>query len=378
MGSARALVPPPEALRDRLLRPDPTVRTSPLLPSHQQSGARLTSADAGSEVITYGAAPAEYAAAAERGSLLLDRTTRGLITVMGSDAADFLHRILANDIKGLAPGQGNRNLLLTGKGKVVHVFDLAVLGEGYLISSEPGEAPALMQALDMYLFAEDVQLADETELHAPIELVGPDAAAHLSSVVEGIVTEGAEPHSFQLGPFGEAMTRVTHLMVAGRPGWRLETEPSQAVALWDALVQAGATPGGLVALDSLRAESLCAAVGREVTEEVYPQEARLDDAFSLTKGCYIGQEVVAKIDTYGGLNKQLFRLRVSHDDPVAPGTRLMRELDGELRDLGVVTSWAYSFAADGGVVLGYVKRKHQEPGTEFQLGESGTTATLEE
>ena len=354
------------------------MRISPLLPSHQQSGARLTSAEAGSEVITYGAAPAEYAAAADNGSLLLDRTTRGLITVTGRDAADFLHRILANDVKGLSPAEGNRNLLLTGKGKVVHVFDLAALGEGYLISTEPGEAPALMQALDMYLFTEDVQLADETELHAPIEVVGPGAAAHLTSVVEGISTEDADLHSFQLGPFGEAMTRVTHLMVAGQPGWRLETEPSQATALWDALVEAGATPGGLVAVDSLRAESLCAAVGREVTDEIYPQEARLDDAFSLTKGCYIGQEVVAKIDTYGGLNKQLFRLRVSHDDPVAPGTRLLRELDGELRDLGVVTSWAYSFAADGGVVLGYVKRKHQEPGTEFQLGDSGATAILEE
>ncbi len=353
------------------------MRSSPLLPSHQKSGARLTSAEAGGEVITYGAAPAEYAAAAEEGSLLLDRTTRGLITVTGGDAPDFLHRILANDVKGLAPGQGNRNLLLTGKGKVVHVFDLAALGEGFLISTEPGEAPALMQALDMYLFTEDVELTDETELHAPIEVVGPGAADHLAAVVGELETEGVAAHSFQLCPFGEAVTRITHLAVAGKPGWRLETEPGQATALWSALVEAGATPGGLVALDSLRAETLCAAVGREVTEEIYPQEARLDDAFSLTKGCYIGQEVVAKIDTYGGLNKQLFRLRVSHDEPVAPGTRLTRELDGEVRDLGVVTSWAYSFAADGGVVLAYVKRKHQEPGTEFRLGDSDATATLE-
>ncbi len=353
------------------------MRTSPLLHSHEQSGARLTSTEAGSEVITYGAAPAEYAAAAAEGSLLLDRTTRGLITVTGGDAADFLHRILANDVKGVGPGEGNRNLLLTGKGKVVHVFDLAALGEGYLISTEPGEAPALMQALDMYLFTEDVSLADETELHAPIELVGPDANAHVTAVIEGIDVDGAAPHSFQIGPFGDAMTRVTRIAVAGKPGWRLETEPEQAAALWAALAAVGATPGGLVALDSLRAENLCPAVGREVTDEIYPQEARLDDAFSLTKGCYIGQEVVAKIDTYGGLNKQLFRLRVSHDDPVPPGTRLTRELDGELRDLGVVTSWAYSFAADGGVVLGYVKRKHQEPGTEFRLGDSGATAVLE-
>jgi aminomethyltransferase len=353
------------------------VRTSPLLPLHQQAGARLTAPESGGEVITYGDAPGEYAAAAEGGSLLLDRTTRGLVPVTGADAADFLHRILANDVRGLAPGQGNRNMLLTGKGKVVHLFDLAALPEGFLVSTAPGEAPALVQALDMYLFTEDVQLGDETDLHAPLELVGPEAGRHLAAVVDGLDLEGAVEHGFQLGSFEGAATRVTRLPVAGRPGWRVETEPSQVGALWTALVAAGATPGGLVAFDSLRSDTLCAEVGRDVSEEVYPQEARLDGAFSLTKGCYIGQEVVAKIDTYGGLNKQLFRLRVSHDDPVAPGTRLVRELDGERRDLGVVTSWAYSFALDGGVVLAYVKRKHQEPGTEFELGETGATAALE-
>ena len=81
---------------------------------------------------------------------------------------------------------------------------------------------------------------------------------------------------------------------------------------------------------------------------MYPQEARLESAFSLDKGCYIGQEVVAKIDTYGGLNKRLVALKVSHDDPVARGTRLFRLDEGEWRDLGVVTSWAYSFVLDTG------------------------------
>lgn len=352
------------------------MRTSPLLPLHQQAGARLTAPEAGGDVITYGDAPGEYAAARE-GALLLDRTARGLISVTGAEAADFLHRILANDVRGLGAGSGNRNMLLTGKGKVVHLFDLAALGEGFLISTAPGEAPALMQALDMYLFTEDVQLSDETELHAPIELVGPEAGRHVAALIDGVAVDGVEEHAFQVGTFEGAMTRVTRLTVAGAAGWRLETEPGQAGALWSALVAAGATPGGLVAYDSLRSDSVSAAVERDVSEEVYPQEARLEDAFSLTKGCYIGQEVVAKIDTYGGLNKRLFRLRVSHDDPVAPGTRLLRELDGELRDLGVVTTWAYSFQLDSGVVLAYVKRKHQEAGTEFRLGESGATALLE-
>jgi folate-binding protein YgfZ len=112
--------------------------------------------------------------------------------------------------------------------------------------------------------------------------------------------------------------------------------------------------------------------GVDIDDTIYPQEARLESAFSLDKGCYIGQEVVAKIDTYGGLNKRLMLLHVEHDNPIAPGTRLERfdEKRNTWRDLGVVTSWGYSFAIDGGCVLAYVKRRHQDEGTEFRLGEA--------
>lgn len=351
------------------------MNSSPLQELHASLGARVRPAEAGGDVLTYGDVPGEVEAGRTR-ALLFDRTTSGLLAVAGSDATDFLHRILANEIKGLEPGGGNRNLLLTGKGKVVHMFDLAFLGEGYLLSCPPGQASALREALDMYMFTEDLQLIEETESYAPLEIVGPKALDVLGSVLEGAPSERGEDHATHLATFGGSAVRLVPIPVAGLPGWRVEAEPDAVPALWKALLDAGATGGGVVAHDSLRADTVTGVFGRDVTDDVYPQEARLDDAFSLTKGCYIGQEVVAKIDTYGGLNKQLFRLRVSHDDPIAAGTRLMRVIDGEARDLGVVTSWAYSFEEDGGVVLGYVKRKHQEPGTEFQLEGTGATATL--
>ena len=157
---------------------------------------------------------------------------------------------------------------------------------------------------------------------------------------------------------------------------RLDAGPEHAEALWRALIAAGAQPAGLVVHDSLRVEAGMAEHGVDVDENVYPQEARLEPAFSLDKGCYIGQEVVAKIDTYGGLNKRMVGLRVSHDDPVPRGTPLLREDGGEWRELGLLTSWAYSFVLDTGLALGYVKRRHQEPGTTFRLGEGPGEATL--
>src|SRR6185295_10652652 len=185
----------------------------------------------------------------------------------------------------------------------------------------------------------------------------------------------AETRAFVHADWNGPLT-ITRRSVAGSPGLRLDAGPARVTALWRALVEAGAQPAGRIAHDSLRAEALSAEPLVDIDENVYPQEARLESAFSLDKGCYIGQEVVAKIDTYGGLNKRLVALRISHDDPVPRGTRLFRDEGGEVRDLGVVTSWAYSFVLDSGLALAYVKRRHQAPGTQFTLGDSAATATI--
>jgi len=348
------------------------MQTSPLRAQHARAGALLAPAHAPTAVVTFGDVPAEYAAARE-GALLLDATERGLVALPGADTEGFLHRLLANRVKGLVDGTGNHNLLLSAKGKVQHTFDLARLAADHFeASTPPGDAPGLIASLDRYLFSEDTAPRDATEEHAPLELVGPRAAAIVEAVLgaSAVPPAGTDPtlHPFltlAATPFGAV--RVTRLPIAGAPGLRLAAPPQHCAALWAALTAAGARPGGLVAFDALRAEHVVGAFGQDITEDVYPQEARLEAAFALDKGCYIGQEVVAKIDTYGGLNKRLFLLRVDHDEPVAAGTRLIVNEGAEQRDLGVVTTWAYSFREDGGVVLAYVKRKHQDPGRVFEL-----------
>lgn len=342
------------------------MQNSPLLPHHEAAGARLV----GDRLLTYGHVPSEYRAARESAALF-DATTRGAIQATGPEAGAFLHRLTANPVRGLPVGGGNSNLLLTGKGKVQHTFDVARTSEhAYQLSTPPGCAGALQAALDMYLFSEELELADMTEQHAPIELCGPQAYAIATTALGSPLPTEDHAHRQVSG------TLVTILERMGQPGIRLDPGPEGVVDLWTRLVTAGAQPAGLVAQDSLRAETGTAEWGRDVDENVYPQEARLEAAFSLEKGCYIGQEVVAKIDTYGGLNKRLELLRVDGDDPVPPGTRLFKDDGGEWRDLGLTTTWAYSFALDGGVVLAYVKRKHQEVGTIFRLGDGPATGTI--
>ena len=347
------------------------MQQTPLLALHEAAGARLVG-DGAREPLAFGAVPEEYAAGTD-GCALLDAAGRGLVRVEGGDAAEFLHRILSNHVRGLAPGEGRRQLLLTPKGKVRHVFDLERTADGergprFLLSTSPGEATALMAAIDMYLFTEDAQLADDSERHAPLELLGPGADAVVASVLAGALP--TSERTTAVLRCGDVPVRATRLAVAGGAGWRLDAGPDGVEALWRALEGAGARPIGRAARDILRVEACTAEPGVDVDDNLYPQEARLHDTYADDKGCYIGQEVVAKIDTYGGLNKRLTALRIEHDDFVPRGTKLVQADDqgGKPRELGVVTSWAYSFVLDTGLCLAYVKRRHQSVGTEFQLG----------
>lgn len=337
----------------------------------KKNGAQYAGDDA--TLLTFGDVPAEYAAALES-AVLFDVSDRGALRVEGPDATVFLHRLLANDVKKLESGKSQRNLLLSSKGKVLFDFDLAFDGARYSISTQPGRANEFAKALDTYLFSEKVKIADATAEHAPIEITGPRADEIVRSVLAADLPNG-ERAALRIEWVG-AHVDVTRLPVAGSPGLRLDVGTEGIHALWAALTAAGARPAGRIVRDILRVEAGAAEPGIDIDENVYPQEARLETAFSLDKGCYIGQEVIAKIDTYGGLNKRLVAVKISNDDPLPRGTRLWRNDAGEWRDLGVVTSWAYSFVLDTGLALAYVKRRHQANGTEFRVGEGPTTGVI--
>jgi len=346
---------------------------SALLHQHQSAGARLQQADP-PRLLTYGDVPAEYHAAQE-GVALFDETDRGRLEISGPEAAAFLHRLLANDVRALGVGAGQRNLLLDAKGKVLFEFELYRVEEArFVLSVPPGRCAALQAALERYHFSEKIAFADQSADYAPLLVLGPQSDALVQRVLGCEVPN--EEYRWSVGSFEGAALIAARTRSAGSRAIRLVATPAQAPRLWNALRAAGAAASGLVVRDILRVEAGAALWGEDIDETVYPQEARLEDAFSLTKGCYIGQEVVAKIDTYGGLNKRLVVLKVSHDDPVKRGTRLFQLEEGEWRDLGVVTSWAYSFVLDTGAVLAHVKRRHQAAGTQFRVGDGPATAVI--
>ncbi|MFT5461659.1 MAG: folate-binding protein YgfZ [Planctomycetota bacterium] len=316
----------------------------------------------------HGNAVAELAAA-NSGAALFDASARGQLLLTGSDSGDLLQRILAGDVRSLAAGQIQENLLLTPKGRVRFSFTVERHGDVFRLSTAPGDAGDLAKALDAFVFAEDVTFEEASAAHAPLELLGPGAAKILEALIGSPMD--LAPGSHAEFTWNGATLAVAHCRVLGANGWRLDAAAEGVAALWQALAECGATPAGLDAREALRTQNVAALVGVELPSDgeqaPYPQEALLEDAFSLAKGCYVGQEVVAKLDTYGGLNRKLTAFEVDSREPIDSGTALLTNAGEEA---GVVTTWSPVPGQDSARILAYVKVRQADAGP-FRAGPSG-------
>jgi aminomethyltransferase len=153
--------------------------------------------------------------------------------------------------------------------------------------------------------------------------------------------------------------RVIRRSETGGPGFQCWTVAFHAPALWEALVKAGARPAGAEALDALRVEAGIPWYGRDVDETVILPETRLEGFVSYNKGCYIGQEVVARVKYRGHVNRALSGLVLDGDRLPASGARVV----AEGKEIGRITSAVHSIALGKPIALGYVRREHFAPGT---------------
>ena len=285
---------------------------------------------------------------------LVDRSRRGKLRLRGGEAAEFLQGQVTNDVEALAPGRGCYAALLTHKGKVR--ADMRVLrGDGWIwLDTEPGLEGLLRQTVQMYGIGRDVSAADETAERAILSLLGPAARAALDA------EPPAEEHSFVAGEHG--------LYVATHLGVDVICRAADADSVRIAL---GVEPVSDDAAECLRIESGRPRFGADFDADTIPEEAGLNErAVSFTKGCYVGQETVARLHYKGKPNRHLRGLRLS--DAVAPGAELRL---GD-RAVGRLGSVAVS-PVHGPIGLAVVRRE-AEPGAELAVGDSGATAAVVE
>jgi folate-binding protein YgfZ len=290
---------------------------------------------------------------------LLDRFGRGKLLVSGPDAAEYLQGQLTNDVEALEPGDGQYSALLDRKGHMQ--ADMRVLRpepEEIWIDTEPEAIAATRRHLEMYSIGRDVKVGDVGAERAILSLIGPRS-------VEIAGTAALPENSCE----ASLVAGVECLGVGTRNGIDLIVAAGEAERLRDALLGAGAVAVAPQAVEILRIEQGVPRFGAEMGTETMPAEAGIvEAAVSFTKGCYIGQETVARLHYKGRPNRHLRGLRLSA--PAAPGTPLLL---GE-KEVGKLGGAAVSPAL--GAIGLTILRREAEPGAELALGEDGVTARV--
>lgn len=307
-------------------------------------------------------------------ALTVHHTAYGCLKATGEDALDLLNRLSTNRVDHLEPGHWAPTVLTTDRGRIVDLLCVVHAGECVFLLTSPGQQQPVIEWLDKYTIMEDLEVTDVSGSTAIIALTGTGAAAALGpdhgepDYLPGrqypapTVNVGGCDAIAVSRPMGDLPCRL--LVLAG--------EAASAVVA--ALAEAGAVEADAEEWETLRVTSGAPAFGSEMGEPYNPLEAGLIGAIDFTKGCYIGQEVIARLDSYHRVQKYMAVLRFSEGSDVAVGTSLAHEG----RTAGEVTSL---YRTPGGELrgLGYVRTAAAEPGQTLELQAPGSgTATVED
>jgi len=287
---------------------------------------------------------------------VVDRSERGKLALTGSEAKVFLQGQVTNDIEGLEPGRGCYAAFLTHKGKMLGDMRVLDLGDELLLDTERVALQELFNMIRRYKLGSDVELHKRTVELALLSLVGPEARRVVGA--EDLIEE----HANRRADIGG----VPVVLVATDVGVDVFAPAESKAAVVEAL---GVPEVDEAAAEVVRVERGRPRYGVDLDEGVIPQEAGLNErAVSFTKGCYVGQETVARLHYRGKPNRHLRGLRLS--EPVEPGAVLRV---GE-KDVGRLTSVALS-PAFGPIGLAIVRRQ-AAPGDTVAVGEGGATAEV--
>ncbi len=343
--------------------------TLPLHEVHAALGARFTEVNGCETVAHYGNPAAEHAALRSTAGVL-DLGSRGRFCLTGSDRVRLLHGQVTNDITALAPLRGCYAAFVTNKGRMQADAFVYALPNELLVDVEPGLTPMLLQRLDHYIVADDVQCVDVTPYYGLLSVQGPRAASVLLRLNLGITLPEQDLAVAHLTDPTLGEIYVTRNARTGSAGFDLFIPLEVQAMVLDKLVAAARDEsGGLAGWEALELARLEAGIprfGLDIDETNLAPEAGIESrGISYSKGCYIGQETIARIRTYGQVAKALRGLRLPDDLAVLPvrGDKLLR--DG--REIGYITSAARSEAVRGVIALGYVRRECNTPGTALLL-----------
>jgi folate-binding protein YgfZ len=314
-------------------------------------------------VVAYADVAAEYAAL-RSGAIVVDRSHRGRLRIFGEKAGEALTGLVTNDVLSMQAGEGQYGAALTAKGRIVADTRIFASPGAYLVDTSARAWPGFFGMVKKYVNPRLTGYRDDSHAVRDVGVFGPDArriVSGLSSLTADALA-ALPAYGHLAATIAGAPATVVRSPDIGVEGYELFVPFEIFDDVWSAAVRAGAVPAGLAAWEIARVEAGRPEWGIDIDDSTIPQEANFDEleAISYTKGCYIGQEVVARVHFRGHVNRHLRGLRVSSADAPPTGAQLA---DDAGNHVGEVRSSVASPRL-GGIAIGMVRRE-VEPGTSL-------------
>lgn len=292
---------------------------------------------------------------------VFDLSQRARLEMTGADRRSFLHNFCTNEIRGLPDGASCEAFLLNVKGRILGHILVSAVEDRLWIETAADQAAPLLEHLEKYHLLEDFQLTDRSAETAELLVTGPESIARLGEAGLDVSSlELFQNGRLSLGESGEVTVQRFDLF--GEPGFLMLTSSSPG-GLLRTLTEAGIAQGSSEAYDSLRIEFGFPVYGVDLSADNLAQEAnRTAQAISFTKGCYLGQEPVARIHAMGHVNRELRVFEIDSQTPPLVGTALLNP-DKPEKEIGQLTSVAWSWRRGKSVGLGMVRSQFSTPGS---------------
>jgi folate-binding protein YgfZ len=351
------------------------IRKVALDEAHAQLGGAMSERDGWLVPASYGDSAKEYASVRESGAGLIDLSPRGRFLVRGCEAVQFLNGLITNDMKTLEVGQWMPAAFPNVQGRLVAAVRVVRLQDEadrnvcptFLIDTEAATHEAVQKTIERFTLAGDFRVNDITSQSAMISVQGKKAANTVSSVLSEAAAPSA-PNGVRQISWQHAGTiaevTIVHASHTAEDGFDLIVDNDHVTRLWNALQQAGAQPVGYEALEILRIEAGVPRYGVDMDDTNVVTETNLEDAVSYTKGCYIGQEIIARIKYRGHVAKKLAGVVFDVSAAINPAA-IVNSVNG--KEIGRITSVTYSPKLNRTIALAYLKYDYLAAGTKVRV-----------
>jgi len=300
--------------------------------------------------------------AALQGVAVCDRSHWGRIKVSGDDRLRFLHNQSTNDFQSLKPGQGCDTVFVSSTARTIDLATAYVRDDAVILLVSPNRREFLMEWLDKYIFfADKVELADITQYTCTFSLTGPGSDAIIAQITTGeLLGKAYGSHQVYTIPPAEGV-RIAVGSGLASPGYTLVFPVTDKATVWEKLLELGAVPMSDKAWDTLRIIQGRPAPDYELTDDYNPLEVGLWQTVSFNKGCYIGQETIARLNTYKGVKTYLWGVKLSGFTETETAITIGEEKVGKLTSV--------TQTPEGYFGLGYIRSKAGGVGLKVQVGE---------